>query len=115
MTPARRPVQPAAALVLPIERLRIERALARRSRYRYVQPRVQAEDGGWAVRSPNCSRSIDPQGGEIPIAWLAPAGARWQLHARDHAAGAWVPCGPVLPLHRALDLLCADPNREFWP
>jgi hypothetical protein len=97
-------------------RARIERALRRRSRYRYVQPRVVAAREGWRVHSPNCSRNIAADGAEIPIAWLRPGPAgRWALHAWDHAAAAWSCRGEGLSLVEALDCLCEDPLREFWP
>ncbi|HLO93602.1 MAG TPA: hypothetical protein VK195_04735 [Burkholderiaceae bacterium] len=103
-----------AGLVLPLDALRIERALARRQRYKYVHPRVVSEGGGWKIVSPNCSRNVHPEGGEIDIAWLLPAGqADWQLHARDHAQGCWR-LRRQSPLHELLALLCADPAREFW-
>lgn len=116
MTPALRdePTPPVRARVLSLDRAAIEQGLARRQRYKYVTPRVVAEDGGWKVVSPNCSRAIDPDGGEIDIAWLRPGPQGWLLHARDHAAGTWVLRSPALPLHQAIALLCEDPNREFW-
>ena len=46
----------AAAPVLSLVRARIERALRRRQRYRYVTPRVVAEGAGWLVLCANCSR-----------------------------------------------------------
>ena len=107
--------------VLDLDRLRIARALHRRIRYKYVQPRVVREGLGWKVVSPNCSRNVDPQGGEIDIAWLqpGPAGtnglpAFWLLHARDHVQGCWALKlrAPTLP--DALDRLVQDPHREFW-
>ena len=113
--------QAPAGLVLPLDALRIERALARRQRYKYVHPRVVPEGDGWKVVSPNCSRNVDPEGGEIDIAWLRPTAepgaAGWQLHApehdHDHAEGRWR-LSRQGPLHELLDLLCADPAREFW-
>jgi hypothetical protein len=55
---------------------------------------VSAEGGGWKIVSPNCSRSVDSNGGDIAIAWLQPQGdGRWRLHARDHVNQAWVPEG----------------------
>ena len=95
---------------------RIERALSNRQRYRYVRPRVEREGLGWKVVSPNCSRNIDAQGGEIPIAWFQPGqGNRWRLHAYDHAAGAWVLQADDLALAQALALVCADDARLYWP
>ena len=56
-----------------------------------MRPRVEREGLGWKVVSPNCSRTVDPAGGEIDIAWLVPASnGHWLLHARDHAQGCWV-------------------------
>lgn len=101
--------------VYELDRVRIEHALARRSRYKYVSPRLLREDGGWIVVSPNCSRNVDAAGGEIPIAWLEPDGnGRWRLHAHDHAAKAWVCKARGLTLPDALDHLCVDEQREFW-
>lgn len=104
-----------APQVLALDRARIARALARRERYKYVRPRVEREGLGWKVVSANCSRRVDPAGGEIGIAWLVPAGnGRWLLHARDHAHGCWVLKAAGLRLDEALQRLCSDPQREFW-
>lgn len=100
--------------VVALDQAAIQRALARRQRYRYVQPRVEPEGAGWKIVSPNCSRTIDAAGGAIDIAWLVRAARGWRLHARDHARGAWIPIAQPLPLRKALALLCEDPNREFW-
>ncbi len=94
---------------------RIRRALLRRSRYRYVHPRVEAEGAGWKVVSPNCSRSIDRQGGDIDIAWLVGDGeGGWLLFARDHARDCWDlrRCSRRLP--DLLNALVVDRDREFW-
>jgi len=80
-----------------------------------VQPRVESEGAGWKVVSPNCSRNVDRDGGEIDIAWLRPDGVGvWQLHARDHGRGCWVLKAGGLTLVAALEMLCADPAREYW-
>lgn len=102
------------ARLLSLDARRIENALARRCRYKYVQPRVAREGLGWQVLSPNCSRNIDPQGGEIPIAWLVPdANGTWLLYARHHAQDCWqLRQQGTLPA--LLDRLSADPDREFW-
>ncbi len=106
----------AGGSVLALDRLRIERGLAARTRYRYVQPRVEAEGAGWKVLSPNCSRSIAPDGGEIAIAWFEPGDdGLWRLHARDHAAGAWLLQAEARTLPEALALVCADPLGVYWP
>lgn len=101
--------------VFSLERARIERALPQRHRYKYVQPRVEKAGEGWKVISPNCSRSIDPEGGEIDIAWFEPmADGRWRLHAKDHAAALWVPKAAALTLEQAIDKLVSDPLGEYW-
>jgi hypothetical protein len=111
-----RPPRLARGGVVDLERARIERALAARARYRYVQPRVEREGAGWKIVSPNCSRSIDATGGDIEIAWFKPRGdGRWALHARDHAHGAWLLTNDDLSLNAALHLACADPVGRFWP
>lgn len=101
--------------VLALDRARIVKALARRERYKYVTPRVEREGLGWKIVSPNCSRNIDADGGEIGIAWLVPvSGGQWLLHARDHDRGCWVLKASGLRLHEALERLCIDADREFW-
>lgn len=111
--------------VFVLDRVRIEVALEARSRYRYVQPRVLREGAGWKVVSPNCSRKVQPDGGEIAIAWLLPSPTStasekegrpcgWQLHARDHAQGAWVLKLEAPTLAAALERLVTDPLGEYW-
>jgi hypothetical protein len=98
-----------------LDTARIQRALSRRERYKYVQPRVEPEGAGWKIVSPNCSRSVDQSGGEIDIAWFLPRNdGRWLLYARDHAQGCWRLMASGLSLTAALDRVCADPLREFW-
>jgi EAL domain-containing protein (putative c-di-GMP-specific phosphodiesterase class I) len=109
-------VAPARSRVVELDGARIRRAIRNRRRYRYVQPRVQREGLGWLVVSPNCSRNIDPEGGEIPVAWLVRASHDcWLLHKRDHELGCWVLKTAGVSLVRALQELCDDPQREFWP
>lgn len=111
----RRAPRTGGGTVVNLEQARIQRALAARKRYKYVRPRVLREGAGWKVASPNCSRSIDPQGGEVDIAWLVPTPqGRWQLFARDHARGCWQLRAEGLALDAALARLCEDPQREFW-
>ena len=107
---------PAGNCVVELDGARIRRAIRNRIRYRYVQPRVQREGLGWLVTSPNCSRNIDPEGGEIPVAWLVPASqGYWLLHKRDHAQDCWVLKSADVTLVQALKELCEDAQREFWP
>lgn len=104
------------AAVVALDAARIERALAARSRYRYVRPRLVAEGAGWKILSANCSRNVDPEGGEIAIAWFEPDGCgRWRLHARDHVEGRWTLVGDGLTLDTALAQVCHDETRVFWP
>jgi hypothetical protein len=95
---------------------RLERALRKRVRYRYVRPQVAQEGQAFRIQSPNCSRNVDPRGGLIDIALLVPHGGnRWCLCSRDHAAAAWVPRLQNAALDDALDALCIDQGRQFWP
>jgi hypothetical protein len=95
---------------------RLERALRERVRYRYVRPEVLQEGEAFRIQSPNCSRNVDKNGGVIDIALLVPHEAnRWCLCARDHAAGEWVPRLQNAALDDALDTLCVDSERQFWP
>lgn len=94
---------------------RIERALARRQRYRYVQPAVTACEQGWVVSSPCCSRNIEPNGGEIPIAWFEPMADGWALHARQHAEGRWVLHSQAEHIAELIETVCQDKARVFWP
>jgi hypothetical protein len=99
-----------------LDRLRIERALPSRARYRYVQPAVTAaEEGGWLISSPCCSRNIDPNGGVIAIAWLEPHDGVWTLYARDHVHDSWTVHHESRHLQELLDEVCTDPMRVFWP
>lgn len=109
---------PADAVTVPVadevSLRRVQRALRARRRYRYVRPEVRRQDDDLVVVSPCCSRNVDRDGGVIAIAWLERVGARWRLHRRDHEQNRWVACEDG-PLPRLLDLLCADPERAFWP
>jgi hypothetical protein len=120
-----RPAQPHHGAALPgtvaaLDVRRVERALARRTRYRYVQPRVQAQAGapGWVIVSPNCSRNVDPDGGVIDIAWFEPARgkpATWRLHRRDQAGARWMLVAEGLTLAQAAEQVCSDPLGVWWP
>jgi hypothetical protein len=95
---------------------RLERALRERVRYRYVRPKVLQEGEAFRIQSPNCSRNVDRSGGVIDIALLIPhEGNRWCLCSRDHAARRWVPRLQNIALDDALDALCTDQGRQFWP
>ena len=94
----------------------IERALKDRVRYRYVQPRVLHDGESFRVEAPCCSRNVDAEGGVIDIARLTPApDGSWALQVREHAAGVWVPYAEGLSLGEALDTVCVDAERTFWP
>lgn len=95
---------------------RIERALRDRQRYRYVEPRVLPDAEGYLVRSSCCSRNIDPEGGEIDVAWLrwreSPAG--WLLMRKVHATGNWIEDSAFARLPDLFERLNTDPERLFW-
>lgn len=119
--PASRP-PPAARQPVPgrpqpneVDWRRIERALERRGRYRYVRPAVEADDNGYRIVSPCCSRNVDAEGGSIDIARLAydEAASCWRIYSKDHHTPAWVPRAQGR-LHELLALLNADPQRIFW-
>lgn len=100
-----------------VDQRRIERALASRRRYKYVQPRVQPTAQGYEIFSPNCSRNISPEGGEIPIARLCfdEAAAAWHVARFDHVAHCWCVLAQRPRLHEALAYINEDPLRQFWP
>lgn len=95
---------------------RLERALRDRLRYRYVKPTVSIEGSRYRIQSPCCSRNVDPTGGVIDIALLEHDDHnRWCLSSRDHATGTWVLRAEGATLDAALDALCVDRDRQFWP
>jgi hypothetical protein len=95
---------------------RLQRSLRSRVRYRYVRPMVLQEGQAFRIQSPNCSRNVDASGGVIDIALLVPHGGnRWCLCSRDHVADRWVPRLHNAALDDALDALCIDQGRQFWP
>ncbi|WP_374341159.1 hypothetical protein [Methyloversatilis sp.] len=96
-------------------RRRVLRALAARERYRYVHPELLDTDDGWIIRSPCCSRNVDPEGGVIDIARLQQADASWVLYAADHLLGGWVKHSRSNSLDGLLDTIVRDPHRVFWP
>jgi hypothetical protein len=95
---------------------RIERALKRRKRYRYVSPRVSAVAGGYRIESPCCSRNVDPHGGIVDVALLlheAEAGG-WQLFRKNHDNAIWEFHSSHERLIDLLEHLNADVERKFW-
>lgn len=98
------------------DRMRVLRLLEGRARYRYVEPSVVAIVDGYLVRSPCCSRNVDPAGGEIDIALLLwdEALRDWTLYRRDHAAQCWIEDGRFARLGELLNRLGSDPARVFW-
>ena len=100
-----------------LDQRRVERALRNRHRYRYVTPAVQAVEQGYLVTSPNCSRNIDAQGGEIEIARFEfdAAASRWRLYYKNHVQPGWCLGAEASQLAELLTELCQDPARRYWP
>jgi Protein of unknown function (DUF3024) len=98
------------------DRKRIERALDKRVRYKYVHPTVTAINGAYLIKSPCCSRNIDPDGGIIDIAMLqyAVGSTPWQLYRIVHANQQWRFHSAYTQLSALLEHLNADPQRLFW-
>lgn len=94
---------------------RIEKVLAERDRYKYVLPKVVPDVEGYVVRSPCCSRTVDPEGGEIDIARIEyQSGDFWRLYRKDDEKNCWRAHSEYLDLSSLLARLVADPKREFW-
>jgi len=95
---------------------RIERALAKRHRYRYVSPEVCPSEHGYRIESPCCSRNIDKGGGVVDVALLeyAEASRTWRLHNKDHVQGTWQLYREFETLAQLLQQLNLDPERIFW-
>ena len=75
-----------------VDRKRIEKTLSDRERYKYVAPSVLPVDEGYLVRSPCCSRNVDPDGGIIDIARIEyQSGDFWRLYQRDDEKHVWRP------------------------
>ncbi len=111
------PSDPSSAAVIPageLDRRRVLRVLSERARYRYVRPTLQATADGWHITSPCCSRTVDPEGGVIDIAWLERVGNRWRVYYKDHVAQCWAPYRDGR-LPDLLEALRRDPDRVFWP
>ncbi|MBL8387234.1 MAG: hypothetical protein JNK17_03265 [Hydrogenophaga sp.] len=112
----RQPPDTAAAQVVGFMQPFIERALKDRARYRYVQPRVLPEGDAFRIEAPCCSRNVDKEGGVIDIALLRPVpDGSWQVYARNHPMGIWELQARGLTLGDALETVCIDADRIFWP
>jgi hypothetical protein len=113
---APQPAKPAeGARIHEMDRVRIERALRHRIRYRYVQPQIERVENGWVIKSPCCSRNIDPTGGVIEIAWVEPLEDAWAVYFKDHVHERWVLHDESRHLQPLLDEICLDTLRVFWP
>jgi hypothetical protein len=99
-----------------VDRKRIERALASRERYRYVSPEVQADDSGYRIQSPCCSRNVDKNGGVVDIARLeyVDESRAWRLYRKNHAQCTWQFYQEFSALNALLQFLNLDPDRTFW-
>jgi hypothetical protein len=108
--------EPAATVGSELDRLRIERSLKSRKRYRYVRPKVLAVEGGYRIESPCCSRNIGPEGGIIDIALIRtlPGAAPWLLYRKDHGTQGWVLHERYTRLVDLLAVLNVDSERLFW-
>jgi hypothetical protein len=97
------------------ERKQIERAIAKRKRYRYVRPAVKVVPEGLLVESPCCSRRVDPKGGTVDIALVEhePEG-EWRLYRKDHSTATWKLHSSHERLVDLLEPLRDDPERIFW-
>jgi len=98
-----------------VDRKRIEKTLSERERYKYVAPKVLPDVDGYLIRSPCCSRNVDPNGGEIDIARIEyQSGDFWHLYRKDDKNQSWRPHSDYLNLSALLASLIADPKKEFW-
>jgi hypothetical protein len=99
-----------------VDRKRIERAIEKRKRYRYVHPSVQPIANGYCVRSPCCSRNIDADGGmvDVAIAQHAQGSRPWRLYRKVHSANEWLLHAEFERLGDLLEQLNTDPERLFW-
>ncbi len=98
-----------------VDRKRIEKMLKARERYKYVAPTVEAIIDGYLVRSPCCSRTVDPTGGEIDIARIEfqPDGC-WRLLQKNDELQNWRVHSEYLSLEKLLTRLITDHKKEFW-
>ena len=99
-----------------LDLMRVERAIAERARYKYVTPTVLPVDDGYLIRSACCSRTVDPDGGEIDVAllyWDERPG-EWALYRRDHKADCWIEDSRYARLPELFMRLNSDPQKLFW-
>lgn len=96
--------------------IRIRRAIRARARYRYVTPTVSMAEDGYLIRSPCCSRKIEPAGAEIDVARLCwdEGAAAWLLLRKDHRLDCWIEDSRHPRLVELFDRLNADPQKLFW-
>jgi hypothetical protein len=99
------------------DRYRVVRLLRQRVRYRYVEPEVQAVNGGYQIVSPCCSRNIHADGGIIDIARLEYALEEnvWRAYCKNHALNQWKLYSEAPMLQDLLIQINEDPSRVFWP
>lgn len=98
-----------------VDRRRIEKMLRERERYRYVSPRVAPAEHGYLIKSPCCSRTVDPVGGEIDIARIEfQENGCWLLYRKDDPSRHWRAHSEYTQLTTLLERLVADPMRDFW-
>jgi hypothetical protein len=95
---------------------RIERALEKRKRYRYVTPILLRTANGYRIQSPCCSRNIDPDGGVVDVALLLfdDRSKNWRLLRKEHSRGVWEFERAFERLTELLDYLNEDSERRFW-
>lgn len=99
-----------------IDLKRIENTLLKRARYRYVSVSVLPEENGYRVVSPCCSRTVDPDGGDIDIALieLDESANVWKLFSKNHVNQVWFLHLRAETLGQLLERLNEDPARLFW-
>lgn len=98
-----------------VDKKRIEKYLTDRERYKYVAPKVLPDVDGYLIRSPCCSRTVDPAGGEIDIARIEfQEGGFWRLYQKDDEKQRWRAHSEYEDLNSLIARLMADPKKEFW-
>lgn len=99
-----------------IDLKRIEYALLKRARYRYVSVSVLPEENGYRIVSPCCSRTIDPNGGDIDIALMKfdESANMWKLFSKNHMNQVWFLHLRAETICQLLECLNEDPAKLFW-